>query len=495
MGDTRGEKKSADKARRGTWSWYVLWAALLVVSLHNLTTTPVFAKWVVLASIALALVAALQAKNWSRVLGARGTALAWCVLAVFCFGQLLHFEIVKSNAAKYGFDFSAYYLAGKVVQERPAQSLYDLPLLADGRMNLHTGDPAGSAWDAAARRYNVPYSAPFIYPPFFAVLMVPFAHLSYTSALTVWNAMAVLLAFAAVALSFRVAGVRMDGRLALLWGVGLLSCYPLQNNIDCGQIGGVILFLFAAGVWLLSRERVWLSALSFAVATLIKLTPVLVVPILVIRRRWRWLAAYALWMAALAGLSMAVTGWSAYAEFWHKALPAISCGSAVWENTSIVGWVQELFLGYAPNAGAPAETIPMLACRISKLVSMAIYGGFLLWYWMRRGEQNLERAIVAMALLGLAISPISWWHHYTLALLPVVYLWCTMRDRVGRVLLGVMGVLAGTNLLGIVRVVLPVNAIVLALAAITPLLTIAVALAAIAEKRTAAERSGGAVAA
>jgi hypothetical protein len=244
----------------------------------------------------------------------------------------------------------------------------------------------------------------------------------------------------------------------------------------------VLLFLFAAGVWLLQRRQVWLSALCFALATLIKLTPILIVPLLVFHRRWRWLAAYGIWMVVLAEISARVTGWESYAQFWHSVLPAISCGSPVWENTSLVSWIQQLFLGYTPHSVDPAESIPAYACEVSKLVSMAVYGVFLLLCWLRRKEQSVEREMIAMALLSLAISPITWLHHYMLAVLPLVYLWWTMRDGMGRLAVAVLALVVGTNFVGVIGLIWQASPMLRVLAAVTPLLTVAVALIAVTGK-------------
>lgn len=472
--------ESASRPLKAMRSWYVLWAALLAVSAHNVTTGREIAKWVLLVSVVLAVIALTQAKHWHSVLGERKTALAWCVFALYCFGQLGHFAVVQTGTAKFGYDFSAYYLAGKVVQEEPRGSLYDAPLPKDASMVMHLDEGAASAWTAAAHRYNVPYATPFIYPPFMAALMAPFAHLSFAAAFAVWNAMTLLLVAGAMLLSFHLTGVRMDGRLALLCGVGLLSFYPFVLNLFCGQIGGVMLFLLAASVWLLARGQTWLSALSLAIATLIKLTPVVAVPVLVVHRRWRWLAAYTVWMVALAAASVRVTGRASYMEFWHTTLPAISCGSAVWENTSIVAWVQELFLGYVPRSMAMT---PAAICQISKLVAMALFAAFLLLYWVLRKEQDVVRGFIAVSLVSFAISPITWWHHYTIAILPLVYLWCTMRDRVGRVLLACLTLVVGTNIVRLIGLVWPNGMILPALAGVAPILTIALAFAAIGERQ------------
>ena len=81
-----------------------------------------------------------------------------------------------------------------------------------------------------------------------------------------------------------------------------------------------------------------------------------------------------------------------------------------------------------------------------------------------------------MILVSLVISPISWWHHYTIALLPFIYLWCTMRRESGTDLLLLASVLVvGTNVAGF-GVQLSGNHVAqLTFAAIVPLLTLALA--------------------
>jgi hypothetical protein len=79
-------------------------------------------------------------------------------------------------------------------------------------------------------------------------------------------------------------------------------------------------------------------------------------------------------------------------------------------------------------------------------------------------------------LVSLVISPISWWHHYTIALLPFIYIWCTTRRESGTDMLLLTSVLVvGTNVAGF-GVQLSSNHVAqLILAAIVPLLTLALA--------------------
>jgi Glycosyltransferase family 87 len=457
--------------------WYVLWSAMLLVSAGNtLCYSPIFSGTRGLAfSGLLAATAGVQVLRGSGFLRRRETVLCGVMLIVFCLAQMVQFALAKGPPlVKRGVDFSAYYLAGKVISEKPAESIYQLPLFADGRLNLDTEVPDSSPWHAAAVRYHVPLDAPYIYPPFFAVLMRPLAHLSFAAAYLAWTLITVASVGCAVLLSLILGGVRIDRKLMLIVGVGVLCYYPFFENLYFGQISGVILLLFAAGVWLLSKNHAVLSALCFAVATAIKLTPALVVPVLIFHRRWKWLTAYAAWMAGLLVFSVGQAGWSMHLQFLHLALPSMSCGSPVCQNTSIVAYVQEIFLGHVPVSRNPPLTIPPYACAVSRWVAVAVYSLMLFRCYLRRREGLVERDIVVMILLAIAISPISWVHHYTLALLPFLYFWSTMRDK-GNIILLALFLAVSTNVIGLIALSAVNHAEQLVLAAIVPGLTIALA--------------------
>jgi hypothetical protein len=465
-----------------------LWGGLLFVSVFNAahTLNHTFAKILLLSGAVLAFFASLYLSRWTGETGRRDKNAAKVVLVMFGVLQAVHAVLIfqsQPSKMKCGLDFSAYYVASNIVLQNPSQSMYSIQLFADGRPDLVEESPPGTAWYATTHRYDAPYAISYIYPPFAACLLAPFARLPFLDALRVWNGLTMLLAGAAIFLSFALAGIRVTGRLALIAGVGLFSFFPFFNNLYVGQMGGVILFLTAGGVWLLSRGREQLSALSFAVATLIKLTPALAVPLLVFHRRWRWLAWYGMWVMVLAGLSAGVTGWRAYADFYHLVLPTISQGSTVWGNVSIACWIQQMFLGYTPIMVPPRQSFPMLSIELSKLVSVALYGVFLLVCWRRRKNLTVEYAIVVSVLLTLAVSPISWWHHYTVALLPLIYLWCTMAPGMWKRCLVALAFLIGTNFIGIMGMGLLTGRSVPWLGAVVPLLTLVVAFAAVLQGR------------
>jgi Gpi18-like mannosyltransferase len=261
--------------------------------------------------------------------------------------------------------------------------------------------------------------------------------------------------------------------LWLILTVGLFSFAPFFHELAVGQVSSLLLFLCALGIWLLSRGQDWLSAFCFALATMIKITPVVVVPLLAMHRKWKWLAAYGCWMVCLTGFSIWRMGWAPHQQFLFEVMPGVSCGFVTYGNYSTMAFVQALFLGGMPMHGFPSS-LPPGACLLSKTTSAALLVLLMIQFYRHRKESNLTLHLVLLVLLSLATSPIVWTHHYVIALLPFLYLWCRERAS-GRDYLLLATVLAvGTSVTAFPLPLLVHNhAGQLVLAGIVPCLTIA----------------------
>jgi hypothetical protein len=448
--------------------WYCVWGAMaLVAAVNALASYSIFSgKYGLFFSVLLGSAATLQLALGAWFLPRAEFSVAAVVLILFGAGQAEQ----RLHTVPPRLDFSAYYVAGRLASEKPPERLYYHWLYPDGRI-----DPAAYAdgWPRATSHYGVSKAITFVYPPLFAVLMKPFAYFSYDVAYVLWTVFTVVLTFASILFSISLGGKQVSIELALILIVGLFSYFPFYEGLVLGQVGSLILFVCACGIWLLSRNRIWSSAFCLALATMIKITPIIVVPLLVFHRKWKWLAAYGCWMLCMLAFSIWQAGWAAHAQFLHSVMPSVSCGIPSSYNASIVVYVQELFLGYVPTAKLP-PALPALACVASKAVSFVIFAAMIIRFYLYRREQNLVRHLILMILVSLVISPISWWHHYTIALLPFIYLWCTMRRESGTDILLLASVLVvGTNVAGFGIQLSSNHAVQLILAAMVPLLTLA----------------------
>ncbi len=458
---------------------------LVIAAMKAVVTHPVFSGNVdFCVSALLAVGAGVQLLVGGRSSRKKNSVLSAVIILLFCNAQFLQFAFSKRPPSPYqGVDFSAYYLAGKVLSERPiSQSVYQLPRFADGRMNLNAETPSSSPWHADAIRYDVPFSAPYIYPPLLAILMKPLVHLPFVWAYRLWTLMTLLFVIASVAIVLKMRGVHVDGRLSILLGVGLFSYAPLLENLYFGQMGGVLLLLLTVGVWALSRNHVLASAFCYAVATFIKLTPVLAVPLLVVHRRWNWLIGYTGGMLSLLVFSVWQAGWREHQQFWHEVLPSISSGAPRFPNLSIVAFVQELLVVHFPYADAALLTRHEWVALIPRVVAFVVYLLMLRRCTLRRHEGDVARDLVVIGLIAIVVSPITWVHHFTAALLPFLYLWRRMPRTLDPLLLALL-VAVGTNLIAMLRVTFHDPLIQVLLAAVVPGLTILVAYVALAPAR------------
>ena len=59
---------------------------------------------------------------------------------------------------------------------------------------------------------------------------------------------------------------------------------------------------------------------------------------------------------------------------------------------------------------------------------MVVFCAAMVRFYLNRREENIVLHLSLLLLLSLAISPITWAHHYMIALLPFLYLWCRLKE-------------------------------------------------------------------
>ncbi len=427
--------------------------------------------------LTLVLLAALQPDGRERRerSGRRNVRIA--VLVCFLAAQLYYMALgsgtLKAGGGGHrGIDFTAYYLAAKMAASGTRHDLYVLPLYADGRMNLATEAVAGSSWQATARQYGLPFAMPFLYPPVVALLFLPLAWFSFAAAHTLWLTLSLGFYLFGAVMALRVSGIGVSKPMLLPAGVGLLSFFPLLDQMFCGQVDALIFCLLAGCLLLFTRNRLIGSSLCFALAALIKLTPFLLVPVFVVHRKWRWLGMCFGWTAIMFGLSMLRSGWEAQWEFATRVLPHLGSGSPTVANASLSAWIQEVMAGQVYTWATAPEHLPLHASALSRGVILVVCGFVLARMYRLRRERDLMSDLMAAILLMLLVSPISWWHHYVMALLPILYFARQREAATAWAALGLL-LLVGTNAAGWGATVATQPSLRLAFAAVVPGLLLA----------------------
>jgi hypothetical protein len=201
----------------------------------------------------------------------------------------------------------------------------------------------------------------------------------------------------------------------------------MRDILLIGNVSTLILFLTVAGVWLHNKYPS-LGALSFALAVFIKLTPAVVVPLMIIRREWRWLGAFALWSVLLLAVSVWQLGWQNHLEFVTRVLPAMSGGILHATNRSLSTVFFALwegrFLSIEEIRGGAFLFPPKIPSALFKATAVASLGALLLFFWRhRRPRASAHLEILILTLWPIIFAPVSFRHYYILALAPAVFAW------------------------------------------------------------------------
>jgi len=299
-------------------------------------------------------------------------------------------------------------------------------LAATGKGRLvdqHVYRMGGEAVLHGANLYALRYQGlPFTYPPFSAVVFAGVAPLPWTVA-----AALVIVASAAILpvilyLAMRLPPLpswlgRPDAwRLALIAATAAIWLEPVRTAMGYGQID---LFLAALVLYDLTRPaRHRHKGVAIGLAAGIKLTPAIFIVYLLLTRRLRAAATAVATFAGTVAVGFAVMP-SASAHFWNGTFLSPARISPVQDpqNESLMGAMSRtLHTPHVQHAWMP------LAIAVA-LAGLALAAGA-----ERRG--NEAAGFCLCAITGLLISPISWTHHWVIAVPALLIAAVTIhRDR------------------------------------------------------------------
>ncbi|MER3522889.1 MAG: hypothetical protein C4326_02175 [Ignavibacteria bacterium] len=202
-------------------------------------------------------------------------------------------------------DFASFYYAGKassrgldIYNERVLDSL----ATADGVMN---------------------HVLPYLYPPIVAVFAQPLSYAAPASAQWLWDA--AQLAFIAgtgviLLLTHLSAWPAVEVRTRHVTGAivvcAALLVFPFWQNLLFGQINTLVLLLMSGFFFLLRNSaRDWSAGVALALATLVKVTPAMLVLPVFLEKRWKVLGGFAVGLVALVVVSTVSSRGACFSTF------------------------------------------------------------------------------------------------------------------------------------------------------------------------------------
>jgi alpha-1,2-mannosyltransferase len=287
----------------------------------------------------------------------------------------LYLAVSASNGTL-GYDFRAYDLA--VDHLLAGQSMYDLSTTSMGAFGL------------------------FFYPPPFALLVVPFALLPTDVAILVWTTALVVATVGAIALLPVAPRVRFVVLLlaALSW--------PLVYAIKLGQVGPVLLLLFAIGWRWLDRPAPF--GIAAGLGTVIKVQPALLIGWAVVTGRRRAAVIAIIVVAALAAVATIAAG----PQAWLDEATLLGRASQPVLNEHGFGFGR---LAYEAGASESVATVIHWA-NVAVVVGVT---AFAVW------RCSAVASYLAVVIASQFLSPVLWDHYALVLLLPTA--WLLARDQ------------------------------------------------------------------
>jgi alpha-1,2-mannosyltransferase len=307
--------------------------------------------------------------------------------------------------------------AGERVTQRLARSALPLvAIVAFAIVVAATLWSAGStigydfhAYDGAARRlleghrlYDPAIDvaggfAIYLYPPPFALAIVPLSLIGGQAAVWVWTIL--LVAAFLVGIAILPVSPTVRWLVVLLGGID----WPFLYSIKLGQVGPILFLLFAIGWrWLDHPNRL---GASIGLGTLVKVQPAVLVVWAALTGRWR-----------AAAIAVAVVGGGAI-------LATAVAGIQPWfDYPALLGRVSSPLTtphNFTPGAIAYQAGLPVQAAGVIQLAALA---GSVVAVVIAARTTDADASYLVAVVASQLLSPLLWDHYAMLLLLPVAWL-------------------------------------------------------------------------
>ena len=202
-----------------------------------------------------------------------------------------------------GADYGEFHAVGQLLNNYPGDHLYDLRLQDE---LLHLTLPSMPEGE----------HLPFVYPPFVAAAFRPLARLPLPFSFAAWLAISAAAYAQSIALVLRGSGAFLSNQERSTAWLLALSFEPFA--LECGlggQLSAIGCLAVASALALRREGRRFGCGLALSALLYKPTLVVLIVPLLLVGRRWRELAGFATGSATLGLLSLVVAGPSACLDF------------------------------------------------------------------------------------------------------------------------------------------------------------------------------------
>jgi Glycosyltransferase family 87 len=317
---------------------------------------------------------------WPNVLGPRPglkeiNVVCWALFCLCVVAPTVMVFCMRLQAGTLSVDFVYFYGIGQIAKTHPAIDVYDYQLQQEVFNKIQPLQDG--------------FYGPSPYPPFVSQFFRLFADLSFEYAFLLWAAISLTLYFAGIMLALK--AFLPDDRLTR----SLILCFALAfspfllNTLGNGQLSSIGFFFMVLVLLGEKASRPILSGLALSVLIYKPTLLLIVVPMLVITRRFKalmGLTAGASMLILIATFLGGIRIWPAYLHF----LNSFGRTSGVYGQSSLRLWkyVDLNSFSFAVRDGRSMIALTFLACFV---IAVAIWVGVA--WWKSAGVDNPRQSL------------------------------------------------------------------------------------------------------
>lgn len=275
---------------------------------------------------------------------------------------------------------------------------------------------------------------PFLYAPFVAAILSPFAEAPATHWRNIVFIVNFLLLFVFAYLIMKLCRAGPSFR-AFLWALALvLLCYPMARATKLGQIVPILAAVTWATLLMMREGKVWLPGILLGLIGAVKLFPIALILLPLLDRRFKLAAVSIGTVICVYGFSVILFGVHIHALWWEVMREFGDLIYPCFGNGSLQGWLSRTAYGFNGFSVIPVA-IPTLAA--TRYLFVAFFGGLTLAALWRiksycTGEQLALSSGLLLSAIFLCVP--NAWEHYWLFVLPslgwAIYTTIQKRDKI-----------------------------------------------------------------
>ena len=256
------------------------------------------------------------------------------------------------------------------------------------------------------------------HPPFNALLFLPFSFINYQTAYVALGLISIILLLLINQLVVK--GLELKDEWFLNLTCFTLLWYPVFYCLGTGQSSMIIAACLVSGWFCLRFEKAYVAGAFFAIGTLMKLFPGLVLLYLFMRKKWRAFFATVAFIILGFTLTTFIVGFDNIQTY---SIIMVARDIDEWRNFvlnhSVSGMVARVF---GEQTGWTEPFIPLP--KFNSLLIILLNSGILLYTALKMRVMAVKEELVDYA-FGLTIvtmlllSPITWGHIFPVLILPI----------------------------------------------------------------------------